>query len=819
MSNPTSVDTGRKITAKVYRFALYGASGSGKTVLLAALAMERINYHPNYTCTIVPMSESIDKSSGAKREVKSERKQALQKGMEALDRSRDALRQERMPVPTPPDHPDMMFVYDFSTGKRTYRIELIDYAGELVHSTQSANENAKRLREKLKAMDALLVIAPAPWPEDDHKALDEDLHSLQETFNLLRGEKGGIALDIPLAMLFTKWDRRSILEYHSPENEFQEMRDFLQQDPPPPHRELLKTLSGAISDPDNVKAFPVSALGESDKIQVGVGNFAERPRSFKPLRSFGLEDPFIWAAERTDAITLANYQKRVASRLKNPAPWARLWPFSLQDLMLSGRELLRGFPPQDPLREAVREAFKRVQAARQQRIVGLIAAFFVMLLISEFAVDSLGYRQVNHIVSNPQATPDEVVSAEAWFENYTESLFFRHGLMRLLVLRKAEADQHLNNIRHGREELIVVDIRNTANIKDQYDKALDYLEAFPNGKHRNQVTDIVIEYRNLKDAKAWEEIHKTHDPKAKYEKALGYEEDFPDGRHREEASGVVIDYQNMLDWKGFINEFQDLMKNKRFVHASRLLAERPENDKKLEIKQLREEFENKALDEIEDQILSDIEQHQYAEARQRLDEVDQWPPSLRTDNARRQQRELRAGVDNAEDQKLYQDARDYPSVENLQRYLNAAPVGSMKNSVSNYLEWLNKQEGMMDLKLSLASISWGADVGNEDGIQLTVEKDGLKIFDMTQIDSKASTKIPFQNKSHEFRARLSDQITLAASLQETDWWTTKMGTGERKVRVKELDGLALTIRNDTMSNTLYFSLSGIPNKPELPIWK
>lgn len=199
--------------------------------------------------------------------------------------------------------------------------------------------------------------------------------------------------------------------------------------------------------------------------------------------------------------------------------------------------------------------------------------------------------------------------------------------------------------------------------------------------------------------------------------------------------------------------------------------------------------------------------------------MDQWPNSLRSEKVRDQQLELAKLIDIAEDQKLYQEVRDYRSVESLQRYLNTAPIGSMKQPVQNYLDWLGKQDGVMDLKLSLASISWGAAVRNEDGIELTVEKDGMKIFDITKIDSKASTKIPFQNQSHSFRAKLSDQISLKASLQETDWWTTPMGTGERKVRIKELDGLELKISHDDMSNWINFSLSGIPNKPELPVWK
>ncbi len=260
---------------------------------------------------------------------------------------------------------------------------------------------------------------------------------------------------------------------------------------------------------------------------------------------------------------------------------------------LSGRGLLQSFPPQDPLKNVVREAFVQVRAKERQRSIGLIAALFALILIGEFAWDSLGYRKVNHIVSNPQSSPAAVETAEDWFENYTESLFFRHSLMRLLVLRKTEADQQLTRIRVGREELIVADIRNTVDSNDKYAKAMAYLEAFPNGKFRHDISDIVMEYRNLKDSHAWGETEKTANPKVQYEKALAYLDNFPNGRFRQQASDLITGFQNELDWKEFYTEYQDLMNNKRFVQAARILAGRSDNDRQVELNQIRREFPEK----------------------------------------------------------------------------------------------------------------------------------------------------------------------------------------------------------------------------------
>ena len=84
-------------------------------------------------------------------------------------------------------------------------------------------------------MDGLLILAEAPYP-DQYLAIDEELFKLQQAFSLLDRKIKGRNVTIPVAILINKWDRRSPLEYHKPENEYLEMEEFLNEIPSPPHK-------------------------------------------------------------------------------------------------------------------------------------------------------------------------------------------------------------------------------------------------------------------------------------------------------------------------------------------------------------------------------------------------------------------------------------------------------------------------------------------------------------------------------------------------------------------------------------------------------
>ena len=114
---------------KVYRFGLYGRAGSGKTCLLAALAMQRIAHPNQLSCTWIPQPPDLPPPTGDPQSW-DERDPAVvfYLGKQWLDDAITCLSDGGTPPPNP-NHPEpLRFLYDFSTAEhRTFRVELIDY--------------------------------------------------------------------------------------------------------------------------------------------------------------------------------------------------------------------------------------------------------------------------------------------------------------------------------------------------------------------------------------------------------------------------------------------------------------------------------------------------------------------------------------------------------------------------------------------------------------------------------------------------------------------------------------------------------------------
>lgn len=252
---------------KVYRIALYGHSGSGKTCILAALAMERLPHPNGLSC--------IWLTSGQ------------EEGRKWLKDAINAFENQQVPAPNPTGR-HLSFEFSFSADGRDYPVEMIDYAGELVNPALSDNENAKLLVEHLKGMDALLVLAPAPRPGDPDHKLSDDLLAITRTFRSLCEKVGEhrTQLDIPVVMLVNMWDRVYGQKFSAPEfgvgatlpgadngvqsskslnmdSEQQRLQQLFDSESLLSHRSLYNALKNSLPDQD-FAVFPVSAIGFCD---------------------------------------------------------------------------------------------------------------------------------------------------------------------------------------------------------------------------------------------------------------------------------------------------------------------------------------------------------------------------------------------------------------------------------------------------------------------------------------------------------------------------------------------------------------------------
>jgi hypothetical protein len=305
--------------AKVYRFALYGRPSSGKTCYLAALAMDHGAHPDGLTCEWVKKTREYPRPAGEWTTWDSSDPSAtFHLGTRWLEESIEKLKQGDVPAGTDPNQ-IYRFMYDFTTPEHvTYRVELIDYSGELVRPDITGNKLAELLLQHFSTTDGVLVLAEVPHPERDAEPLAEQLHLLKQAFALLRGEmQDGPAIAAPVALLLNKWDRRLGQAGTDASAREAEVQPFLDGRPQPAHRSLVDTLRNSVTE-GNFKAFPVSAFGTHELATLadpkGKLRQVERPRRINPLPSFGLEDPFVWAVGRRDLIDLEQFADK-ASRL------------------------------------------------------------------------------------------------------------------------------------------------------------------------------------------------------------------------------------------------------------------------------------------------------------------------------------------------------------------------------------------------------------------------------------------------------------------------------------------------------------------------
>ena len=108
--------------SKKYHIALYGLSSSGKTCLLAALAMPRISHPLGYSCVDMP-------TTGKKYEA----------GKEWLEKAINKIKNGKLPKPNSNDGGEsFIFNYKFSANHQRFDLELEDYAGELIEFRKSS---------------------------------------------------------------------------------------------------------------------------------------------------------------------------------------------------------------------------------------------------------------------------------------------------------------------------------------------------------------------------------------------------------------------------------------------------------------------------------------------------------------------------------------------------------------------------------------------------------------------------------------------------------------------------------------------------------
>lgn len=813
-----------KKTKKIYRIALYGLSATGKTSVLAALAMPRYPHPLGYTC----IWRDIELPSPNYGQL-NQHLMTRHRSKEWMEQTILKLSQQKIPAPNPTGD-NFIFEYDFTASThQTFHIELVDYSGELINPNVNDRQHRKNM-QKFTEMDGILVLAEAPFHDKlAHcgKPTDTDLYQLREAFSLLRCENQECAaLDVPLALLVTKWDRYSNIDYPNPTNEQNKLKQFFNSNPPPPHQGLCDVLRFSVTK-DNFKTFPVSALGASDCVQLDNGTFIETPKQVNPLNAFGLEDAFIWVAQRRDAIDLQNYQEQAT--------------FNLKKCKKTGLELLNRFPKGSEPAKQINTILQKCQKAKNVRAIYTFIAIIAFGVITETTIDLINYRQHKVGTNNPHATHEQLDKAEKWLTQYLAAPYFRHLISKLFLGRET-VHTLLTKLQAHREKFLWEPVEKALYVNFQLAKtpALEYLKYYPYGQHAQEAQDIKLRAEILQQQQQDENTYRQiaqemQEHKQSVEKLRNLlkklRQTYPQTEKPElhqQRIALEKQLQEQLarqtlqqEWLQFREDFQQKMQAGKFLAAAQSLNSRQPDAR---LNELKETFKTIIIQDIEQQVTQAFKEQRLKFAYNLLKDYAKFPSQLQTPEGKLKIANLQNQVDEWQDRALYEAARQHREAYHIHRYMEQAPLQTMEKYVSvyeTYLDNVSPNRTINQLQLKLAQIRW-ENLDDYDNI-VRVFLNGKQVISNHKVDAKPNTSTAVIGISPFFTAKPNDLITIEVTVINEDiFFDDEYGQGRVKKQLSELaNGYRLLLRNGygVKTGTAFLEIEGYPKAPVLPAWR
>jgi hypothetical protein len=817
---------------RTYRFAFYGRAASGKTSLLAALAMPRAPHPWEWGCTwlpgVFPPAGNPEDWDGDDRAVQ------FLRGREWLEGAIERLRSGQVPPPNPMRN-ILRFAYEFATPtRRPYRVELIDYSGELVDPKMTNDELASRLAEHLRHMNAVFVLAEMPAPRAVG-TLPEELLKLQQAFALLASNRADAAAPTGLVgLLINKWDRRGRLNDGHADEGAAAVCAFLDEDTGASHRALAHTLSNAVGS-ENFHAFAVSAFGDHVAIEDADDGRTEIPREINPLNPFGLLDPLDWAAGRCDELALAAH--RAASFRLNPwAFWQTRAGRGANVYQQRGRLLADRFPADSEFHATALQTNRRYSRILRGHL-GLIAAIvFISLLTMQWTWDSFRFRRARAQLEDPQTNAAASTDAERWMAAYAATPALWHPLASLSGLSRGAAETLLTHYRLGSEDRAWRIVEQAPGGEVQARKAEEYLMSFARGKHVPEASDLVARAEHARDQQA--DLDMITQMESDFAHALptpteiqltdlstrlnqppfprSMDEDFV--KRRDALRGKVEAAQARLQNLSFQRRYDDLITARDILGAARLLVQadpkRPD---------LTEDFRKKAISAITAEINGNLESRQWTSARDYYNNIHQSADVEQLLEAEeiRAMDDLAVLIDTTEDRSRYDEVVKYRDPDHVIRYRDDAPLKTMQSEVARYKQYLDTMAGPQELTLEIAQIDWGAQwSGYKNDILVTI--DGKKIIDKTDVLGIANGTSS-QVATGKFTATWTKSMKVNVKFTRQEWWwgqgTEDAGAAQLDSSPEMLVGQRIQLRSDKQNNAVFFSISGEPPEPPLPAWR
>jgi len=843
---------------KVYRIGLYGRPSAGKTCMLAAMGLPRTPHPKGYSCAHAAIQ--IPKPDGASKDWDTtDPKAILHLSATELEVAMDHIKRGERPLKTEPGD---FHQFHFSLGAegRTCTVELSDYAGELVDPENQNDPNLlnTRLSQHMAEMDAILVLAEVPRSDKNEKLPDE-LGTLEKAFTAIANRRAKTETTprrAILGLVINKWDRLGFVpnsSYDEAKYEEEVKRLNAGLNGPPfktangndcslsSHQALSNALKNNVGgQQESFASFPVSAFGNP---RDAVDELPNKP----PLASFGLLDPLVWAVQRTDELDIAEFEFLAKNM---PRWWPPCLPFTPHRLAEPGRSLSRRFLKDSPQLQRVTAARRFIRGGRLLQSLATILFALIIGMTGGALWDGVSYSAASSAFKDVHASEQKVERAENWLRSYGYSPFWQHRGFKL-YLSRSEALGDAEASRGSRDNAAWTLVADAPDLPAKNPLAEQYLQQFPQGRHALEAKTVIEEFRikAVRDAHdLWIVKQQTGFRSAILAKDNSLltqlleaidngptqpeltNDDFNAQRSmlRQEVATKIESLIANKNWEQFLQQYESAWSGERPTDAGNLLN-KWESKEQADWKARATEFRERVAEKMEQKVASLIEAKRWDDAKTSVEDFRvahrAWTMELQAaDTAWLDQLEDKQKVEH--DKSLYVEVQRNLDLSSCDRYLDSAPLQSMRHDVLGFQTYLNDTTKKFRPKLTLQSIKWGTDAVSSKYNQVTVtQSGGNKTLIKTGEDvvSQPSGVVgEIETVEIPEDKLISDSLTVEIKIVAHGYiYDSHNGYGETTIRIcdaldKKGEGFPLDL--GLGGGKAIFVLEGGPKRPELPAW-
>lgn len=855
----------------MYRFALIGQTSSGKTCYMATLALN-VAHQGGMTAQLkrdltADRSAEVGRAQGPSESAGAsfvDDEIAEQNGAAWIAKAKQALERGELPAPNDPDR----YLVDFRVGSDSRgmtEIRMVDYAGEFINQDRDPNEDRAALFRHLQDCDGLLIVAevlPDGVDPAERRIVIDRIGKVADFFGSLHESCKG-HLGTAIAVVLTKWDRYSDIDFKHPENENAKVRRYLQDNPI--HQSLVNRVKIFLVDQDDVAAdlpigiqygncavFPASAFGRSVRNEQG----QYRP-DLESRQPFGLIEPLLWLASRFEELRTAELETEWRSTVA-----ARVRPFASRRIACEIAELLESVPRKSGIAERLGRMRSAAWSAAAVATIFWLSLVGGLLDLGRYAWRTASWRHNLAVSANPATIDADLKVAREFFGTFDETSW--PGLLSFIpALRldgKAEAAK-IDQQRLAKAEQRFKDAK-TSDDLDKIEPAAEYyVDEFPSGPLVQECRQKLEEIGIARARAALETFIRER----------GASIDSLDSMAAVQA--VENDYQRVLSRAPAVagplererREFEDRLSSRKvmladaerheqlrkgidnalaradFLQAAAVLASHSVKDDfwdgsvKAFAAGLRERVETRLAALVRDENfdtattvaddalkgLRDIEAAMPADRRDTKTVIVDTYPSLADVR--------RSALEEPYDRYLYGAVVESKTKANCDAYINRAPLGGMKFNVQDYRTYLDECERGADIKVT-PWIRWGklpfdGSPNHEIGWELWA--DGVKVAGNPEIlrPDPTGEEEPLE-RAVAMRAEGYERgISISIKLWENDSFTARDPVGQLEERISPAEmrkGKRFQIKGGILEtpHTFWFhDLQGYRSEPQLPPWR